>query len=77
MGAVCSGQGSVVKMEGDNQTAEVDRQLREAEEVASRNYKILLLGAGESGKSTVVKQIKMIYKVLIPPPPIFGHSTTF
>lgn len=42
---------------------QVDRMLAEAEEAASRNYKMLLLGAGESGKSTVVKQIKMIYKV--------------
>lgn len=66
MGGVCSMSSSVVKMEQDEQTAEVDRMLAEAEEAASRNYKMLLLGAGESGKSTVVKQIKMIYKGGIP-----------
>lgn len=65
MGGVCS-SGSVVRIEHDEQTAEVDRMLREAEEAANRNYKMLLLGAGESGKSTVVKQIKMIYKGGIP-----------
>ena len=41
----------------------VDKQLEEAKELEKYNYKILLLGAGESGKSTVVKQIKMLYKV--------------
>jgi len=65
MGAICSGS-VVIKAEQDENTAEVDRQLKEAEELASRNYKILLLGAGEAGKSTVVKQIKMIYKGGIP-----------
>eukprot|EP00595_Chromulina_sp_UTEXLB2642_P003257 CAMPEP_0196763246 /NCGR_PEP_ID=MMETSP1095-20130614/3683_1 /TAXON_ID=96789 ORGANISM="Chromulina nebulosa, Strain UTEXLB2642" /NCGR_SAMPLE_ID=MMETSP1095 /ASSEMBLY_ACC=CAM_ASM_000446 /LENGTH=356 /DNA_ID=CAMNT_0042116007 /DNA_START=137 /DNA_END=1207 /DNA_ORIENTATION=+ len=42
---------------------EVDKQLEEAQELEKYIYKILLLGAGESGKSTVVKQIKMLYKV--------------
>lgn len=65
MGGICS-HSSVVRIEHDDQTAEVDRMLAEAEEAASRNYKMLLLGAGESGKSTVVKQIKMIYKGGIP-----------
>ena len=41
----------------------VDMQLIEAQEQEKYNHKILLLGAGESGKSTVVKQIKMIWKV--------------
>lgn len=35
----------------------------ESKEEAKYNLKILLLGAGESGKSTVVKQIKMIWNV--------------
>ena len=39
------------------------RQLELAAEKDKFNFKILLLGAGESGKSTVVKQIKLIYKV--------------
>ena len=41
----------------------VDAMLKEAHEQDEMNPKILLLGAGESGKSTVVKQVKMIWKV--------------
>lgn len=42
---------------------EVDKMLEDAQEHEKYTYKILLLGAGESGKSTVVKQIKMLYKL--------------
>ena len=42
--------------------SEIDRQLREEKERAERTYKVLLLGAGESGKSTVIKQVKILYK---------------
>jgi GTPase SAR1 family protein len=44
-------------------TNAVDQQLLDAQDAEKYNHKILLLGAGESGKSTVVKQIKMIWKV--------------
>lgn len=40
-----------------------DQLLIEAQEAEKYNFKILLLGAGESGKSTVVKQIKIIWNV--------------
>jgi len=53
-GIVSSGSKAVVN--------DVDRQLEEAKEKESFNYKILLLGAGECGKSTVVKQIAAIWK---------------
>lgn len=40
----------------------IDRTLREDGEKASREVKLLLLGAGESGKSTIVKQMKIIHE---------------
>ncbi|CAM9299227.1 unnamed protein product [Phaeothamnion confervicola] len=46
--------------------SEVDMQLLEAEAAAKNHFKILLLGPGEAGKSTVVKQLKCIYKQGIP-----------
>jgi len=39
--------------------------LKEAQEAENNHFKLLLLGAGESGKSTVVKQLKLIYKVQV------------
>lgn len=41
---------------------DVDLMLEQAQEEEKLNFKVLLLGAGESGKSTVVKQIKLIWK---------------
>jgi GTPase SAR1 family protein len=42
---------------------EADKLLQESKEEEKFNFKILLLGAGESGKSTVVKQIRIVYNV--------------
>ncbi len=39
---------------------ELDKQLREDREKQSRDIKLLLLGAGECGKSTILKQMKII-----------------
>ncbi|XP_070299184.1 guanine nucleotide-binding protein G(i) subunit alpha-1-like isoform X2 [Salvelinus sp. IW2-2015] len=41
----------------------IDRNLRDDGEKAAREVKLLLLGAGESGKSTIVKQMKFIHKL--------------
>ncbi|KAI7811958.1 guanine nucleotide binding protein (G protein), alpha inhibiting activity polypeptide a [Triplophysa rosa] len=40
----------------------IDKNLRDDGERASREVKLLLLGAGESGKSTIVKQMKIIHE---------------
>ncbi|KAM9855377.1 guanine nucleotide-binding protein G(i) subunit alpha isoform 1-T3 [Aulostomus maculatus] len=40
----------------------IDKNLREDREKSSREVKLLLLGAGESGKSTLVKQMKIIHE---------------
>ncbi|RYH19742.1 guanine nucleotide-binding protein subunit alpha [archaeon] len=48
------------KVQAENEAEKLLKQSREEEKYI---FKILLLGAGESGKSTVVKQIKIIYDV--------------
>ncbi|KAI9835811.1 MAG: hypothetical protein M1838_005195 [Thelocarpon superellum] len=42
-------------------TREIDNMIRRDEKKKSTEIKLLLLGAGESGKSTVLKQMKLIY----------------
>ena len=40
----------------------IDKSLREEKERIARDVKLLLLGAGESGKSTIVKQMQIIHR---------------
>ncbi|KAJ1737526.1 Guanine nucleotide-binding protein alpha-2 subunit [Coemansia sp. RSA 1939] len=43
-------------------SAEIDRELADERNRRSEEVKILLLGSGESGKSTIVKQMKIIHQ---------------
>lgn len=51
--------------EGDDADAqknkEIEKQLREDQKKMAKEVKMLLLGAGESGKSTVLKQMRLLH----------------
>ncbi|EGD78717.1 guanine nucleotide binding protein [Salpingoeca rosetta] len=47
--------------ETDKRSKKIDKALRKAGHQSKGVFKILLLGTGESGKSTVVKQMKILY----------------
>lgn len=55
MGGVCGG--------GDSKTRRINRELKEVEGKEQKKLKILLLGAGESGKTTLFKQMKLLFGV--------------
>ncbi|VEN49519.1 unnamed protein product [Callosobruchus maculatus] len=58
--------GCAVSTTGDKaalaRSKKIDRDLRADGERAASEVKLLLLGAGESGKSTIVKQMKIIHE---------------
>ncbi|KAL2402344.1 Guanine nucleotide-binding protein alpha-2 subunit [Exophiala dermatitidis] len=47
--------------ESSARNAKIERQLRHDRKTYARTVKILLLGAGESGKSTIIKQMRIIH----------------
>ncbi|TFK20026.1 heterotrimeric G-protein alpha subunit, GPA3-like protein [Coprinopsis marcescibilis] len=53
---------STADRSGKARSDEIDRQIDEDNKRFKRECKILLLGSGESGKSTIVKQMKIIHK---------------
>ena len=53
---------SSLEKEAAERSRKIDRELAMDGEKASREVKLLLLGAGESGKSTIVKQMKIIHE---------------
>ncbi|KAG5282153.1 hypothetical protein AALO_G00052800 [Alosa alosa] len=46
----------------DKRSKELEKQLQEEADKESKTVKLLLLGAGESGKSTIVKQMKILHQ---------------
>ncbi|SAL95710.1 hypothetical protein [Absidia glauca] len=47
---------------GRNKSQSIDRMIEKDEQKLKRECKILLLGSGESGKSTTVKQMKILHQ---------------
>ncbi|WOO82500.1 Guanine nucleotide-binding protein alpha-2 subunit [Vanrija pseudolonga] len=62
MGGCFSSPGSRPKSPTSSWSRDIDKQLREEEKRMSREVKLLLLGAGASGKSTVLKQMRYLHR---------------
>ncbi|WWC88969.1 guanine nucleotide-binding protein subunit alpha [Kwoniella dendrophila CBS 6074] len=61
--ALASTEPTAPESKGDkNRSNMIDRQLEDDSKKFKRECKILLLGSGESGKSTIVKQMKIIHQ---------------
>ena len=64
----CCGLNGATKEEAEEekrqrkQNKEIDRQIQKDKQVYRATHRLLLLGAGESGKSTLVKQMRILHE---------------
>ncbi|KAI0090848.1 G-protein alpha subunit [Irpex rosettiformis] len=62
--------------EAQQRSQEIDKQIEEDSRKFKKECKILLLGSGESGKSTIVKQMKIIHQNGYTPDELMTFRTT-
>ncbi|KAH7909587.1 guanine nucleotide binding protein, alpha subunit [Hygrophoropsis aurantiaca] len=62
--------------DGKQRSDEIDRQIEEDFKKIRKECKILLLGSGESGKSTIVKQMKIIHQNGFTPDELMTYRPT-
>jgi hypothetical protein len=63
MGCIAGQSGAIGEEEREQRKVnkQIDEQLQKEKQVLRATHRLLLLGAGESGKSTIVKQMKILH----------------